>query len=185
MHNTTNAIFPIFNLIRKWNITIHNWSCRHPVLAFQHGTPSALSPAPIFLSLPPQISFWLQSPDTGNFHSLYLSPVQRDEPHELKPRVSSLLPTELHFLSSHAAPLKPSLSHSTQLGSAKTGYILGMPRKLLIFPEAGAGEQGHDIPSVFLRALITMTDRRLPSPKGQESKTAKGRICNRDHQSCK
>lgn len=85
----------------------------------------------------------------------------------------------------HAAPLKPSLSHSTQLSqnSQTSGCILGMPRKLLVFPEAGAGEQGHDSPSVFPMALITMTE--LPSLKGQQSKTAKGRICNRDQQSCK
>lgn len=77
--------------------------------------------------------------------------------------------------------------HSAQLSqnSQTSGCILGMPRKLLVFPEAGAGEQGHDSPSVFPMALITMTDRSLPSLKGQQSKTAKGRICNRDQQSCK
>lgn len=48
-----------------------------------------------------------------------------------------------------------------------------MPRKLLLSP--GAGEQGHEIPSVLLTAPIIMIDVYLPSLKGQQSKAAKGK----------
>lgn len=73
-------------------------------------------------------------------------------------------------MSFHAALPEPSLSHPFQptrlsQNSQPPGFVLGMPRKLLLSPEAGAGEQGHEIPSVSLMAPIIMTDV-LTLPEG-------------------
>lgn len=152
------------NLMRKWNITLHN---KLQTLCPSFPTCNTLCPFPSSC-LAPQISFWLQSPVTSHFHSLHLSPVQCDGPWtEIKGVLLTFHWAVLFVFSCYSSKTILIPFHSAQPEQSNPGCILGMYRKLLISPEAGGGEQGHDIPLLFLRALITMTDRSLPSLKGR------------------
>ena len=160
----------------------------YPPPPLQRETPSALSPAPALLCLSPQISFWLSKPDTANFHSLHLSPIQCDRPRELKPRCP------LNFSPSHTlGPLTllsktiiiPFQSTRPSQNSQTPSCILECPESCCHLQKQELVNKDRKFPQYFSQLWSSWQMHVYPPWRVNRVRQPRERIPNRDQQSCK